>query len=118
MEAGGSQRASPLARELTRVFVNYNKHAVLLRRNLKETEGFFREMRHNYSNARASASTTAALEAGAFYSALQSRLNRAASGSGRLRLMFWSAISSEAIQLLCEVVGLQTDPQTLRLVPY
>uniref|UniRef100_A0AAR2JR90 Dual serine/threonine and tyrosine protein kinase n=1 Tax=Pygocentrus nattereri TaxID=42514 RepID=A0AAR2JR90_PYGNA len=59
MEAGGSQRASPLARELTRVFVNYNKHAVLLRRNLKETEGFFREMRHNYSNARASASTTA-----------------------------------------------------------
>ncbi|KAL6464196.1 hypothetical protein MHYP_G00265130 [Metynnis hypsauchen] len=64
MEAGGSQKASPLARELTRVFVNYNKHAVLLRRNLKETEGFFREMRHNYSNARASASTTAALEAG------------------------------------------------------
>ncbi|KAL7843811.1 hypothetical protein AOLI_G00253230 [Acnodon oligacanthus] len=64
MEAGGSQKASPLPRELTRVVVNYNKHAVLLRRNLKETEGFFREMRHNYSNARASASTTAALEAG------------------------------------------------------
>ncbi|KAI4879939.1 hypothetical protein NFI96_004530 [Prochilodus magdalenae] len=62
METGGPQRASPLARELTRVFGNYNKHAVLLRRNLKETEAFFREMRHNYSNARASGSTTAALE--------------------------------------------------------
>ncbi|XP_072522197.1 dual serine/threonine and tyrosine protein kinase isoform X2 [Salminus brasiliensis] len=65
MEPSGPQRSSPLARELTRVFGNHNKHATLLRRNLKETEGFFREMRHNYSNARASASsTTAALEAG------------------------------------------------------
>lgn len=64
MEAGGSQKVSPLTRELTRVFGNHNKHAVLLKRNLKETEGFFREMRHNYSNARSSASTTASLEAG------------------------------------------------------
>ncbi|XP_066528110.1 dual serine/threonine and tyrosine protein kinase [Hoplias malabaricus] len=64
MEASSSQKSSPLTRELTRVFVNHNKHAILLKRNMKETESFFREMRHNYSNARSSVSSTASLEAG------------------------------------------------------
>uniref|UniRef100_A0AAY4B8R5 Dual serine/threonine and tyrosine protein kinase n=1 Tax=Denticeps clupeoides TaxID=299321 RepID=A0AAY4B8R5_9TELE len=67
--AGGGgcvQKVTPLARELTRSFNSYNKHAVLLKKNLKETNLFFREIRQNYSNACASAACpgSAALEAG------------------------------------------------------
>ncbi|XP_030633396.1 dual serine/threonine and tyrosine protein kinase [Chanos chanos] len=63
---GNLQKMTPLARELTRIFNNYNKHSGLLKKNLKETNNFFREIRQNYSNACASAtsSTSAALEAG------------------------------------------------------
>lgn len=56
---------SPLARELTRIFNSYNKHTIQLKKILKETNIFFREIRQNYSNACASVSTeAAALEAG------------------------------------------------------
>uniref|UniRef100_A0A8C6L2Q0 Dual serine/threonine and tyrosine protein kinase n=1 Tax=Nothobranchius furzeri TaxID=105023 RepID=A0A8C6L2Q0_NOTFU len=48
------QKTPPLARELTRVFSSYNKHSILLKKNLKETHVFFREIRQNYSNACAS----------------------------------------------------------------
>ncbi|XP_012680373.2 dual serine/threonine and tyrosine protein kinase [Clupea harengus] len=63
---GNPQKATPLARELTKIFSSYNKQAGLLRKNLKETNIFFREIRQNYSNACASAANTgtAALEAG------------------------------------------------------
>uniref|UniRef100_A0AAY5EDI5 Dual serine/threonine and tyrosine protein kinase n=1 Tax=Electrophorus electricus TaxID=8005 RepID=A0AAY5EDI5_ELEEL len=63
-ENGG--KLTPLVRELTRVFSNYNKNSVFLKKNLKETNNFFREIRQNYSNACASASTCGAttLEAG------------------------------------------------------
>uniref|UniRef100_H3C946 Dual serine/threonine and tyrosine protein kinase n=1 Tax=Tetraodon nigroviridis TaxID=99883 RepID=H3C946_TETNG len=54
MEGHGAQRSSPLARDLTRAFTSYNKHTVLLKKNLKETHAFFREMRQNYSNTCAS----------------------------------------------------------------
>lgn len=57
-----------LARELTRIFSSYNKHSIQLKKNLKETNAFFREIRQNYSNACAStmSSTSASLEAGRF----------------------------------------------------
>ncbi|XP_076125464.1 dual serine/threonine and tyrosine protein kinase isoform X2 [Alosa pseudoharengus] len=63
---GHLQKVTPLARELSKIFSSYNKHAGLLRKNLKETNIFFREIRQNYSNACASATNTgtAALEAG------------------------------------------------------
>ncbi|XP_062401448.1 dual serine/threonine and tyrosine protein kinase isoform X2 [Sardina pilchardus] len=63
---GNLQKITPLARELSKTFSGYNKQAGLLRKNLKETNIFFREIRQNYSNACASAtnSGTAALEAG------------------------------------------------------
>lgn len=64
---GNLQKITPLARELTKIFSSYNKHGGLLRKNLKETNIFFREIRQNYSNACASAANnpgTAALEAG------------------------------------------------------
>ena len=63
---GNFQKVTPLARELTRVFNSYNKHTIQLKKNLKETNLFFREIRQNYSNACASAvsSEVAALEAG------------------------------------------------------
>ncbi|XP_060766114.1 dual serine/threonine and tyrosine protein kinase isoform X2 [Neoarius graeffei] len=44
------QKMSPLPRELHRVFMSYNKSSALLKKNLKETISFFREMRQNYSN--------------------------------------------------------------------
>lgn len=50
MEGGNVQKMSPLPRELTRVFGNYSKSSVLLKRNLKETSSFFREMRQSYSD--------------------------------------------------------------------
>ncbi|KAF4093480.1 hypothetical protein AMELA_G00002500 [Ameiurus melas] len=50
MEGGNVQKTSPLPRELTRVFSSYNKNSALLKKNLKETSSFFREMRQNYSN--------------------------------------------------------------------
>uniref|UniRef100_A0A674NGR5 Dual serine/threonine and tyrosine protein kinase n=1 Tax=Takifugu rubripes TaxID=31033 RepID=A0A674NGR5_TAKRU len=50
MEGHGPQKSSPLARDLTRAFNGYHKHTVLLKKNLKETHAFFREMRQNYSN--------------------------------------------------------------------
>lgn len=65
MEGPGPQRGPPLARDLTRAFGGYNKHSVLLRKNLKETHAFFREMRQNYSNTCASStwsSDSASLE--------------------------------------------------------
>ncbi|KAK2821124.1 hypothetical protein Q7C36_020467 [Tachysurus vachellii] len=50
MEGGNVQKMSPLHRELTRTFSSYNKSSALLKKNLKETNSFFREMRQNYSN--------------------------------------------------------------------
>ncbi|XP_063071997.1 dual serine/threonine and tyrosine protein kinase [Engraulis encrasicolus] len=63
---GNAQKLTPLARELKNTCSSYNKHAGLLRKNLKETNIFFREIRQNYSNACASAANpgAAALEAG------------------------------------------------------
>ncbi|XP_064160767.1 dual serine/threonine and tyrosine protein kinase isoform X2 [Anguilla rostrata] len=67
---GNPQKVTPLARELTRIFNSYNKHSILLKKNLKETNAFFREIRQNYSNACASAASSeaAALEAVALLS--------------------------------------------------
>uniref|UniRef100_A0A4W6EPQ7 Dual serine/threonine and tyrosine protein kinase n=1 Tax=Lates calcarifer TaxID=8187 RepID=A0A4W6EPQ7_LATCA len=48
------QKTTPLARELGKIFSSYNKHSVQLKKNLKETNAFFREIRQNYSNACAS----------------------------------------------------------------
>ncbi|XP_061730198.1 dual serine/threonine and tyrosine protein kinase [Nerophis ophidion] len=66
MEGNVQQKTTPLARDLTRIFSSYNKHSILLKKNLKETNVFFREIRQNYSNACASAmsSESASLEAG------------------------------------------------------
>uniref|UniRef100_A0A671TMC0 Dual serine/threonine and tyrosine protein kinase n=1 Tax=Sparus aurata TaxID=8175 RepID=A0A671TMC0_SPAAU len=47
-------KTTPLARELMKIFNSYNKHTVQLKKNLKETNLFFREIRQNYSNACAS----------------------------------------------------------------
>ncbi|XP_010783022.1 dual serine/threonine and tyrosine protein kinase [Notothenia coriiceps] len=60
------QKTTPLARELTRTFNSYNKHTIQLKKNLKETNAFFREIRQNYSNACAStmSSESASFEAG------------------------------------------------------
>lgn len=62
------QKMTPLARELARIFNTYNKHNIQLKKNLKETNAFFREIRQNYSNACAStiSSESASLEAGGF----------------------------------------------------
>ncbi|XP_076857191.1 dual serine/threonine and tyrosine protein kinase [Brachyhypopomus gauderio] len=66
MEGNSVQRLTPLVRELTRVFSNYNKNSVFLKKNLKETINFFRDIRQNCSNACASSSSPCAstLEAG------------------------------------------------------
>ena len=63
---GNPQKTTALARELSRTFSSYNKHSIQLKKNLKETNAFFREIRQNYSNACASAlsSEGASLEAG------------------------------------------------------
>ncbi|TRY86014.1 hypothetical protein DNTS_029354 [Danionella cerebrum] len=45
------QRAGALARELSRAFGHFNKHSALLKKNLKETGAFFREIRHNQCNS-------------------------------------------------------------------
>ncbi|XP_042360537.1 dual serine/threonine and tyrosine protein kinase [Plectropomus leopardus] len=60
------QKTTPLARELTRTFSSYNKHTIQLKKNLKETNAFFREIKQNYSNACAStiSSESASFEAG------------------------------------------------------
>lgn len=50
MEGGNVQKMSALPRELTRVFSSYNKSSALLKKNLKETSSFFKEMRQHYSN--------------------------------------------------------------------
>uniref|UniRef100_A0A9J8CMW1 Dual serine/threonine and tyrosine protein kinase n=1 Tax=Cyprinus carpio carpio TaxID=630221 RepID=A0A9J8CMW1_CYPCA len=55
------QKNSPLVRDLTRAFSHYNKHNVFLKKNLKETVSFFREIRQNHSNA---CSSTSALDSG------------------------------------------------------
>lgn len=62
------QKTTPLARELTRTFNSYNKHTIQLKKNLKETNAFFREIRQNYSNVCAStvSSDSASFEAGRF----------------------------------------------------
>lgn len=67
-EGNVQPQRTPLARELTRVFSNYNKHSVQLKKNLKETNAFFREIRQNYSNASTStiSSDSVSLEAGRF----------------------------------------------------
>ncbi|MBN3285956.1 DUSTY kinase, partial [Polyodon spathula] len=52
---GSGQKITPLARELSRIFSNYNKHSNLLKKNLKETNKFFRELQQNYSNSCAAA---------------------------------------------------------------
>ncbi len=71
------QKTTPLARELTRIFNSYNKHTIQLKKNLKETNAFFREIRQNYSNACAStiSSDSASLEAGGFEHMQLQRLN-------------------------------------------
>uniref|UniRef100_A0A665TXP6 Dual serine/threonine and tyrosine protein kinase n=1 Tax=Echeneis naucrates TaxID=173247 RepID=A0A665TXP6_ECHNA len=63
---GQEMKTTPLSRELTRIFNSYNKHSSQLKKNLKETNAFFREIRQNYSNACAStmSSDSASLEAG------------------------------------------------------
>uniref|UniRef100_A0A3B5L1I4 Dual serine/threonine and tyrosine protein kinase n=1 Tax=Xiphophorus couchianus TaxID=32473 RepID=A0A3B5L1I4_9TELE len=60
------QKNTPLGRELQRTFSSYNKHSIQLKKNLKETNVFFREIRQNYSNACAAtiSSDSAFLEAG------------------------------------------------------
>lgn len=60
------QKITPLGRELQRTFSSYNKHSMQLKKNLKETNVFFREIRQNYSNACAAtiSSDSAFLEAG------------------------------------------------------
>ncbi|KAM4740958.1 dual serine/threonine and tyrosine protein kinase [Anableps anableps] len=60
------QKTTPLARELQRIFSSYNKHSIQLKKNLKETNLFFREIRQNYSNTCAATinSDSASLEAG------------------------------------------------------
>lgn len=68
MEGGSGsnpQKVTMLARELTRIFANYNKNSIMLKKNLKETNAFFREIRQNYSNACGSAASSeaAAMEA-------------------------------------------------------
>uniref|UniRef100_A0A673N731 Dual serine/threonine and tyrosine protein kinase n=1 Tax=Sinocyclocheilus rhinocerous TaxID=307959 RepID=A0A673N731_9TELE len=45
-----AQKNSPLVRDLTRAFSHFNKHNVFLKKNLKETLTFFREIRQNHSN--------------------------------------------------------------------
>lgn len=47
---GNLQKMNPLPRELIRVFSSCNKSSVQLKKNLKETQNFFREIRQNYSN--------------------------------------------------------------------
>uniref|UniRef100_A0A673C1K6 Dual serine/threonine and tyrosine protein kinase n=1 Tax=Sphaeramia orbicularis TaxID=375764 RepID=A0A673C1K6_9TELE len=49
MEGNTQQKSTPLARELTKIFSSYNKHSVQLKKNLKETNAFFREIRQNYN---------------------------------------------------------------------
>ncbi|KAM9813298.1 dual serine/threonine and tyrosine protein kinase [Neosynchiropus ocellatus] len=68
MEGNVQQKSNQLARELTRVFSSYNKHSIQLKKNLKETNVFFREIRQNQSNACSSAmsSESSSLEAGQF----------------------------------------------------
>ncbi|MGH0171674.1 UNVERIFIED_CONTAM: hypothetical protein FKN15_061623 [Acipenser sinensis] len=62
---GSGQKITPLARELSRIFSNYNKHSNLLKKNLKETNKFFREIKQNYSNSCAAAGPGASvIEAG------------------------------------------------------
>lgn len=60
------QKHTPLARDLQRIFSSYNKHSIQLKKNLKETNAFFREIRQNYSNACAAtiSSDSASLETG------------------------------------------------------
>lgn len=57
---------TPLARELTRIFSSFNKHSHQLKKNLKETNAFFREVGQSYSNSCAAtiSSDSASLEAG------------------------------------------------------
>lgn len=55
------QKAGPLLRDLTRAFNHYNKHSVFLKKNLKETINFFREIRQNHSNTCSSSSSTSGL---------------------------------------------------------
>lgn len=65
----GNTQQQKATRELARVFNGYNKHTGQLRRNLKETNAFFREIRQNYSNACASTinSDSASLDSGGFF---------------------------------------------------
>ncbi|KAM9409200.1 dual serine/threonine and tyrosine protein kinase [Pholidichthys leucotaenia] len=60
------QRMTPLARELLKTLISSNKHASQLKKNLKETNAFFGEIRQNYCNVCAStiSSESASLEAG------------------------------------------------------
>lgn len=60
------QKITPLARDLQRIFSSYSKHSIQLKKNLKETHAFFREIRQNYSNACAAtiSSESASLETG------------------------------------------------------
>ncbi|KAM8868762.1 dual serine/threonine and tyrosine protein kinase [Synchiropus picturatus] len=66
MEGNVPQKANPLARELARVFISYNKHSTQLKKNLKETNVFFREIRQNQSNSSTMSSESCSMEAGQF----------------------------------------------------
>ncbi|XP_056093952.1 dual serine/threonine and tyrosine protein kinase [Rhinichthys klamathensis goyatoka] len=58
------QKAGPLLRDLTRAFSHYNKHNLLLKKNLKETVLFFREIRQNHSNTCSSSTSGPELDSG------------------------------------------------------
>lgn len=58
------QKAGPLPRDLTRTFSHYNKHNLLLKKNLKETIIFFREIRQNHSNTCSTSTSGPELDSG------------------------------------------------------
>ncbi|XP_077094255.1 dual serine/threonine and tyrosine protein kinase isoform X2 [Siphateles boraxobius] len=58
------QKAGPLLRDLTRAFSHYNKHNLLLKKNLKETIIFFREIRQNHSNTCSTSTSGPELDSG------------------------------------------------------
>lgn len=85
------QKTTPLARELTRIFNSYHKHTMQLKKNLKETNAFFREIRQNYSNACAStmSSDSASLEAGGSEH-MQQQTSQHLCGAPKLLIHVWS----------------------------
>lgn len=93
------QKTTHLVRELTRIFNSYNRHTIQLKKNLKETHAFFREIRQNYSNACAStmSSDSASLEAGGFDTWQPQHLNIPAVVPKRVETLESTTASSVAI---------------------